>query len=127
MEKLNTVLISAIINVTGLYAGAITIAFIAATVRLFYSVKDFNGIGKYFFTFLRYFFMSLGITLLMVHIGLIRGWSADETIIISGASAFLSLEIITIFVDIGPKIFLKWLENKHPFIFKKMFEDISND
>lgn len=108
----HTLIITGLINFTGLYAGAIFIAVVAALVRIFYmDERPIDG-KNYFFTLTRYFFMSLGITLLMVHVGLAQGWSPDQTIIISGASAFLSYEIITVVIEIFPRLLKRWLTDK---------------
>jgi hypothetical protein len=110
-EGIKTIFFALVANILGIYAGAFIIAFIASIVRMFYGVPELKQTTKtrhYSYIFLRYFFMALGITMLLVHIGLINNWSVDKTIIISGAAAFLSFEIITLFSSLFLTAAKKW-------------------
>lgn len=86
---------AAIMSVVGLYAGAFIIALLAAFVRMAYRAED--SCSSHFNCFsdlMRYFIMNLGITMLIVHIGIYMQYSRDLIIIISSIAAFLSREAL---------------------------------
>lgn len=73
----------------GIYHGAVFIAIFAALSRLAYtheksSLKLFG----------RFFVMSLSLTMMLVHVGQISGWSSDIVIVVSGVVAFLCREVL---------------------------------
>ena len=88
------------------YSGALIIALIASLVRLAYTKESAS-----FDLFIRFFFMSLGITLLMVSVGKLQGWGEDTLIVASGISAFLSREILDILIE-SRRIMLKIVVRK---------------
>lgn len=94
--------IAAILTELGLYKGAAIIAFIAAASRLSYTAEKAT-----FWLFGRFFFMSLSITMLMVHIGKANEFSNDIVIIISGITAFLCREVLELVVKSKDSIWSK--------------------
>lgn len=73
----------------GIYEGAAIIAFIAALSRSAYTHEKLTVR-----LFGRFFTMSLSITMLIVHIGLLNDWGEDQVIIVSGVTAFLCREVL---------------------------------
>ena len=86
---LKSFIMAAVMTTFGLYQGAALIAFIAALSRVAYTSEQTS-----FRLFGRFFIMSLSITMLMVHIGKLSGWSDDVVIIFSGITAFLCREFL---------------------------------
>ena len=78
----------------GIYTGAITIAMIASLARLAYTKEKASL--RLFSTF---YIISLSITLLMVHVGLLREWDTNTTIILSGLAAFLGKDLLDILIS----------------------------
>ena len=81
-------IMAAIMNTFGLYTGAALISAVAALARIAYSPE--NPSIKLFG---RFFAMSLGLTMIMVHIGNLRGWDNQTVIVVSGVAAFLCREV----------------------------------
>lgn len=89
LTAIKSLIMAAFVTTFGIYTSAAFIALIAAITRIAYtsdkaSLKLFG----------RFFIMSLAITMMMVHIGQLQGWSNDMTIIVSGITAFLCREVL---------------------------------
>jgi len=114
LDKLIAFVSIVIANILDVYSGMLLIAFLASLTRLFYGVPEFNKrkIDNYLFTFIRFFVMSSSIVVILYHIGTIYKWTNDQIIVVTGVSAFLSYEVITIIVRLFPIVLNKWLKRK---------------
>lgn len=84
-----SLIMAAFVTTFGIYTSAALIALIAAITRIAYTSDKIS-----LKLFSRFFTMSLAITMLMVHIGQLQGWSNDLTIVVSGVTAFLCREVL---------------------------------
>ncbi len=89
----------------GIYQGAALIALIAALSRLAYTADQ-----PTFRLFGRFFIMSLSLTMLVVHIGLLEKWDNNLVVIVSGVSAFLCREVLEVLISSKDTIVSKILE-----------------
>ena len=88
------------------YYGAVFIALIASVSRLSYGVNAAS-----FSVWVRYFVMSLSITMLIVHIGHYHQLDKEFIIIISGVSAFMSKEILHTII-LSKDLFIDWCKKR---------------
>lgn len=110
---LKGVLIAVIATAFDLYTGAIMIAIIASVTRMFYEedgCRTQNCIWCCKLSMLlKNLGISLGVTLLLVHVGLMYNWDQQQTIVISGIAAFMGKELIDILMSVAPTMFRKYL------------------
>lgn len=97
-----------ILHITGIYIGAVMIALIASISRLAYMAEELPRTPcNVVRLFIRLYTMSLGLTLLMVHVGIEYNFSENLTIIYSSMAAFLSEEIYSLIILSKKRIFDK--------------------
>ena len=104
--------IGLLIQSFGLYGGAISIAFFASILKLFYHNNDCPEdcfLCCITIQFGKYFGVSLPLTLLMVHISLFYNLETQATIIASAIVAFLGREILDIIIKEVPPMFKMFL------------------
>lgn len=102
--------IAAIMNTLGLYSGAVIIAFFASILKLFYYDNDCDKACLpccVFKNFVRFFGISLPLTLFMVHVCIYYKFDPQLSIIYSAIVAFLGREILDIIVIEMPPILKK--------------------
>lgn len=114
---LKALALAVIADFFGLYSGAFMIAFIAAMMRVFYGSENCFDEEECklccrLWLFARYFSMSLGVSMLFVHIGLWQTWPEQKTIVLSGVAAFLGREIVGAAIELVPSALRQWLATK---------------
>jgi len=98
---------------TNIYLGAFAVAIMSAFTRIVY--EDIASTGLTYVNikkFLRYFILSLGLAMLMLHVGIMFALSENEIIIISSVFAFMSEETYNFVVLNWSKV-LKKLGSKY--------------
>ena len=114
---LKGVLIAVIATAFDLYTGAMMIAIIASITRMFYEEDGCRNKPCVWCCKTSMFFknlgISLGVTLLLVHVGLMYKWDQQQTIVISGIAAFMGKELIDILMSTVPAIVRRYLYSKN--------------
>jgi hypothetical protein len=115
LTTIKAVFIALVMNTVGLYSGAIIIAFFASILKLFYYDTDCDKscISCCIFkNFVKFFGISLPLTLLMVHVCIYYKLDPQLSIIYSSIVAFLGREILDILVVEFPPLVKKAITSK---------------
>ena len=111
ITAIKALFIAAVMNTFNLYSGAIVIAFFASILKLFYYKNEDEdkscipcAMGR---NFLKFFGISLPLTLFMVHVCMLYEFDPQLSIVYSAIVAFLGREILDIVVVEIPPILKK--------------------
>jgi hypothetical protein len=100
MDHLPSTIISVLVGLFAtiygnVYFGAVVIAVMASTTRVAFEC-DCAASNSCLRMWARYFFMSVGLCMLFVHIGAIAAWNTDTTIVVAGGFACFAEETLVV-------------------------------